>query len=157
MYTSFVFHSLTVRTTRRYCIVGEPQSMKTVSLYGSDVPPGLYVVLVGAYISGMEGHFKISVITNRKAEFSPVWPPAWVLRTEKGEALDSIETSLTLGSSSEQAKKRKKREEQAKNYWVNRLWARAQSAVSTTADYDLEEEDDDDLEKNKNDDDDDDD
>jgi len=134
---------------------GEPQSMKTVSLYGSDVPPGLYVVLVGAYMSGMEGHFKISVITNRKVEFSPVWPPAWVLRTEKGEALDSIETSLTLGSSSEQAKKRKKREEQAKNSWVSRLWAKAQSAVSTTADYDLEE-DDDDLEKNKNDDDDDD-
>ena len=130
--------------------------MKTVSLYGSDVPPGLYVVLVGAYMSGMEGHFKISVITNRKVEFSPVWPPAWVLRTEKGEALDSIETSLTLGSSSEQAKKRKKREEQAKNSWVSRLWAKAQSAVSTTADYDLEEEDDDDLEKNKNDDDDDD-
>lgn len=113
------------------------------------------MVLVGAYLSGMEGHFKISVITNRKVEFLPVWPPAWVLRTEKGEALDSIETSLTLSSSSsEQAKKRKKREEQAKSSWVNRLWAKAQSAVSTTADYDLEE-DDDDLEKNDNDDDDD--
>jgi len=135
---------------------GEPQYKKTVSLYGSDIPPGLYVVLVGAYMSGMEGHFKISVITNHKIEFLPVWPPAWVLRAEKGDALDSIETSLTLNSSSEQAKKRKRREEQAKNSWVNRFWNTAQKAISTTADYDLEE-DEDDLEKNDDDDEDDDD
>lgn len=62
---------------------GEPRAERTINLYGSGITPGLYVVLVGAYMSGMEGQFKINVLTNHRAEFTPIWPPLWLLKGER--------------------------------------------------------------------------
>jgi hypothetical protein len=64
---------------------GEPVAERTVNVYGSGLQPGLYVVLVAAYVAGMEGNFKISVLSNHKAEFTPIWPPMWMLKGERQE------------------------------------------------------------------------
>ena len=42
-----------------------------LNLYGSNLQPGLYVVLVAAYMAGMEGHFNISLLSNYKCDFPP--------------------------------------------------------------------------------------
>jgi hypothetical protein len=65
---------------------GEPRAERTINLYGSGLAPGLYVVLVGAYMSGMEGQFKISVLANHRTEFTPIWPPLWLLKGEREKA-----------------------------------------------------------------------
>jgi hypothetical protein len=62
---------------------GEPQAMKTQSIYISGIRPGLYMVLVGAYLAGMEGSFNITMVSNYRTEFLPVWPPAWMVKDEK--------------------------------------------------------------------------
>jgi hypothetical protein len=67
---------------------GEPRAERTINLYGSSLAPGLYVVLVGAYLSGMVGQFKISVLTNHRAEFLPIWPPNWLLKGEREKAAE---------------------------------------------------------------------
>jgi hypothetical protein len=67
---------------------GEPRAERTINLYGSGLTPGLYVVLVGAYMTGMEGQFKISVLTNHRTEFTPIWPPMWLLKGEKEKVGD---------------------------------------------------------------------
>mmetsp|Transcript_3801 Transcript_3801/g.8225 ORF Transcript_3801/g.8225 Transcript_3801/m.8225 type:complete len:1376 (+) Transcript_3801:50-4177(+) len=64
---------------------GEPVAERTVNVYGSGLQPGLYVVLVAAYVAGMEGNFKISVLSNHRAEFTPIWPPIWMLKGERQE------------------------------------------------------------------------
>ncbi len=71
---------------------GEPKAEKSLTLYITDLAPGLYTVLVGAYIAGMEGCFTISTVTNYRCEFSPVWPPAWMLKDDsKHEPLSAQE------------------------------------------------------------------
>ncbi len=70
---------------------GEPRAERTLNLYGSGLTPGLYVVLVGAYMSGMEGQFKINVLTNHRTDFTPIWPPTWLLKGER-ENVDVIGT-----------------------------------------------------------------
>lgn len=71
------------------CSSGEPRAERTINLYGSSLPPGLYVVMVGAYMSGMEGQFKISVLTNHRTEFLPIWPPMWLLKGEREKATEA--------------------------------------------------------------------
>jgi hypothetical protein len=58
---------------------GEPKAQKSQSLYVSHLLPGLYVVLVAAYLAGMEGSFTISFRANYRSEFLPIWPPAWMV------------------------------------------------------------------------------
>lgn len=74
---------------------GEPKLAKTQSLYVSSIKPGLYMVLVGAYLAGMEGHFSVSIRSNYRCEFLPVWPPAWMLRDDKTAASKAKDANKT--------------------------------------------------------------
>ena len=58
---------------------GEPKIERVQNIYTS-LKPGLYVILVGAYMMGMEGNFTITVLSNYKSEFTPVWPPKWMMK-----------------------------------------------------------------------------
>ena len=41
--------------------------------------PGLYIILIGTYVAGMEGKFSVSLSTNYRATFEPLWPPKWLV------------------------------------------------------------------------------
>ena len=41
------------------------------------------MVLVGAYVAGMEGRFQFSILSNYRCDSTPVWPPAWMLKDEE--------------------------------------------------------------------------
>ena len=92
---------------------GEPRAERTINLYGTDLPPGLYVVLVGAYMKGMEGQFKINVLTNHRADFTPLWPPMWLLKGERdktgtnldGEQISTKDTREKLIATSSKSNK----------------------------------------------------
>ncbi len=73
------------------CRTEEPKSEKNVFLYAT-LKPGLYIVLVPAYISGMVGNFTIKCLSNYRAKLDPVWPPKWMLKGEsKGSGQMAIE------------------------------------------------------------------
>lgn len=80
---------------------GEPRAERTINLYGSSLSPGLYVVMVGAYMSGMEGQFKISVLTNHRTEFLPIWPPMWLLKGEREKVAEAGGDQIVQESSRE--------------------------------------------------------
>lgn len=61
---------------------GEPRADKTQSLYINAMDPGLYMVLVGAYVAGMEGRFVFSILSNYRCDSTGIWPPAWMMRDE---------------------------------------------------------------------------
>ena len=58
---------------------GEPTMSSTQTMYLS-LKPGLYMVLVGVYRTGMEGHFTITMLSNYRADLISVWPPSWMLK-----------------------------------------------------------------------------
>jgi hypothetical protein len=64
------------------CWTGEPRAEKTLHLYANGLEAGLYMVIVGAYVSGMEGHFHFKVLSNYRCDCLPIWPPAWMLKDE---------------------------------------------------------------------------
>jgi hypothetical protein len=59
---------------------GESQYEKTINVYANNLLPGKYTVLIAPYLAGMEGKFRLSVLTNYRIDCSPLWPPAWMLR-----------------------------------------------------------------------------
>ena len=52
---------------------GFPKAERTQHLYAT-LMPGLYVILVAPYISGMEGIFTMSLLSNYKLSVSQMWP-----------------------------------------------------------------------------------
>jgi hypothetical protein len=59
---------------------GEPQYEKTLNIYANNILPGDYLVLVAPYINGMEGKFRLTVLSNYRIDSAPIWPPAWMLK-----------------------------------------------------------------------------
>ncbi len=64
---------------------GEPRRERVQHLYGS-LNPGLYIVLIAPYVSGLEGNFTCTLLSNYRASFSSIWPPAWMIRKTKTKA-----------------------------------------------------------------------
>merc|ERR1711991_1220647 len=64
---------------------GEPRKECVQHLYGS-LNPGLYVVLVAAYVSGLEGNFTCTLLSNYRANFTSFYPPAWMVKKPKSKA-----------------------------------------------------------------------
>lgn len=64
---------------------GEPRKERVQYLYGS-LNPGLYVVLVAAYVSGLEGNFTCTLLSNYRSSFSSFYPPAWMIKKSKTKA-----------------------------------------------------------------------
>merc|ERR1712072_90974 len=64
---------------------GEPRKERVQHLYGS-LNPGLYIVLVAPYVSGLEGNFTCTLLSNYRTSFSSIWPPAWVIKKAKTKA-----------------------------------------------------------------------
>lgn len=62
---------------------GPPQKKKVLSLYVNSLDPGLYIILVATSLSGMEGHFTISLLSNYRTDFDSLWPPHWLLNKEE--------------------------------------------------------------------------
>jgi hypothetical protein len=62
---------------------GSPQKEKILNLYLNTLEPGLYLVLVATYLSGMQGNFTVGLLSNHRAEFAALWPPQWLLKGEK--------------------------------------------------------------------------
>eukprot|EP01038_Epipyxis_sp_PR26KG_P011932 gene11932-15972_t len=86
---------------------GEPRASKTLSLYGT-LQPGLYMILIATYIAGMEGSFRVNLISNNKTEFHPIWPPMWMLRGEGELPADGLmDTNATLSNSKIKGKQAK--------------------------------------------------
>lgn len=81
---------------------GVPRAEKTLHLYANNMKPGLYVILVAAYMSGMEGNFQMNVLSNFRCDVGAVWPPAWMLREEAKNmsSLSSIGKEKTKAQSS---------------------------------------------------------
>ena len=72
--------ALRLKTLNRDDVVaysGPAQAERTIHLYAS-LKPGLYVVLVGTYITGMESNFTLSLLSNYKTSFQQLWPPTWL-------------------------------------------------------------------------------
>lgn len=68
-----------------FCCSGDPKEERVQYLY-TTLPPGLYVVIVPAYVSGMLGHFSISLVANFRNDFQLLWPPKWAFKCDKGKA-----------------------------------------------------------------------
>jgi len=66
--------------------------------------PGLYMVLVGTYVGGLEGNFSIKLLSNYRTHFEPLWPPRWMLKSGDKNSEDVMK-ELALAASAE-AKKR---------------------------------------------------
>eukprot|EP01039_Chlorochromonas_danica_P003213 gene3212-3519_t len=78
---------------------GEPQELKSQTVFVSGLRPGLYVLLVAAYVAGMEGHFQVTLTSNYRTEFLPIWPPAWMLRESKEKRKEKERERSQLPSS----------------------------------------------------------
>jgi len=76
---------------------GEPQKEKVLNLYVDAMKPGLYIVMIAAYMSGMEGSFSVNMLSNYRTEFLPIWPPTWML---KGEKMPENEIKNTIANAS---------------------------------------------------------
>lgn len=81
--------------------------------------PGLYIVMPATYIAGMENNFKITVLSNHRAEFKSIWPPLWMLKDLQKEQERRIEMlekrmSLKMIGSAKSARKQM-------NGWSSRL------------------------------------
>lgn len=63
---------------------GPCKTERTIHLY-ANLKPGVYVVLVGTYITGMEGNFTMSLLSNYNANFTQIWPPTWL---QNGQSLN---------------------------------------------------------------------
>ena len=63
----------------------------------------MYVVLVGAYMSGMEGQFKINLLTNHRTDFTPIWPTMWLLKGERENVADLGSDGLAKETAREKA------------------------------------------------------
>lgn len=63
---------------------GACRAERTIHLY-ANLKPGVYVILAGTYITGMEGNFTLSLLSNYKTTFSQVWPPTWL---QNGQTLN---------------------------------------------------------------------
>ena len=67
------------------------------SLYAS-LKPGMYMVLVGSYVSGLEGKFSISISSNYRTAFTPVWPPKWVVQSGEQSPEDVMKLLAQRGA-----------------------------------------------------------
>lgn len=59
----------------------KPTKEKTIHLHET-LKPGVYVVVVPTYLSGMEGNFTVSLVSNYRCKFYSIWPPKWMLKDE---------------------------------------------------------------------------
>ena len=60
---------------------GQPVRDREFNLYAS-LSPGVYVLLVGTYVAGMEGQVDITVMSNYAARTEQIWPPVWTPEVE---------------------------------------------------------------------------
>jgi hypothetical protein len=56
---------------------GACRADRTIHLY-ANLKPGVYVVLAGTYITGMEGNFSLTLLANYRTNFTQLWPPTWL-------------------------------------------------------------------------------
>ena len=68
---------------------GEPKSERERVLY-ANLMPGMYVIIVAAYVAGMEGNFTISIQSNYRNELVPLWPPRWMMKGGIDSAADAM-------------------------------------------------------------------
>jgi hypothetical protein len=61
---------------------GEAKAVRTQTMYAR-LMPGLYMLLAPTYIAGCTGFFDCIIQSNYKVEFSPTWPPKWMLKGER--------------------------------------------------------------------------
>lgn len=59
------------------CTLEEPTRDRQTSLYAF-LNPGLYIVIIPTYVSGLEGNFSLSLLSNYKCDLTPIWPPKWM-------------------------------------------------------------------------------
>jgi len=77
---------------------GSPRYEKTLHVYANNMKPGLYVVLIATYLTGMEGNFQLNILTNYRCDVTAIWPPAWMLREEGGKNNAQSSMIATLGN-----------------------------------------------------------
>jgi hypothetical protein len=57
---------------------GAPKNLRVQHITGS-LDPGLYIILVAPYVSGMEGNFTVELHSNYDVGLTNLWPPAWMM------------------------------------------------------------------------------
>lgn len=67
----------------------EPKAERTQHLYAT-LKPGLYIVLVATYVKELEGNFTVTLLSNYRSEFTPLWPPKWMLHGLKEDPKDAM-------------------------------------------------------------------
>ncbi|GMI02475.1 hypothetical protein TrVE_jg11966 [Triparma verrucosa] len=55
---------------------GPPKRERNQEIYCT-LQPGVYVILCGTYVAGMDGPFRISILSNYEVEEEQIWPPTW--------------------------------------------------------------------------------
>eukprot|EP01041_Mallomonas_annulata_P001607 gene1607-3102_t len=60
------------------CYTGAPCKERTQHLY-TNLRPGSYIVLVGAYTAGMEGIFTLGIQSDQKVDLTQIWPQRWLV------------------------------------------------------------------------------
>jgi hypothetical protein len=55
---------------------GIPKRERNQEIYCT-LQPGMYVILAGTYVAGMDGPFRISILSNYELEQEQMWPPTW--------------------------------------------------------------------------------
>ena len=72
---------------------GTPKKERTQHLYAT-MKPGMYVVMVGAYVAGMEGIFSLSILSNYKVDLVQFYPTRWL--PDGSKAMDGDDKSVLL-------------------------------------------------------------
>lgn len=78
---------------------GEPKAEMVQYIYGS-LNPGLYMVVVPCYVTGQEGNFTVSLVSNYRADFISIWPPMWMMKKTKSKELNldsSLDKTIAAG------------------------------------------------------------
>jgi hypothetical protein len=72
----------------------EPKFERTQHLYAT-LKPGLFIILIAPYMTGMEGNFTVTLLSNYKTVFEPLWPPKWMIMQDDSNALKSLNADGT--------------------------------------------------------------
>ena len=73
---------------------GQPERKAEMSICQEHLPAGVYMIMVGTYVAGLEGPITMSVTSNYDVRVDQVWPPVWA----PGEAPVSMMERLASGA-----------------------------------------------------------
>lgn len=78
---------------------GQPHRTAEVFLSASNLAPGTYTLLAGAYVGGLEGPVSVEVVTNFKIRVEQLWPPVWAPGDQPVSMVEKLAAAAAKGAS----------------------------------------------------------